>query len=133
MKGSVKSRQSLLDGFQVEVTDDGTLYCFASGEGANFTVESSINVCDGKKHHVAWIMDTAACISYLVIDGIFDNGGNVFECGWRFIPRQLSGIQAVKDASFGKNISDVHLIPRAILTAEAIGDWRAGKNGSHSQ
>ena len=112
-------------GFKVEVNDDGTLYCFAAGEAASFTVESSINVCDGKKHHIAWISDTCACISYLVIDGIFDNGGTVFECGWRFIPRQLSVIRAVPDVSFGEGVSDVRLIPNAILTADAIGDYRA--------
>lgn len=114
-------------GFRVDVTEDGTLCCFAAGEAANVTVESSINVCDGQKHHVAWIMDTCACISYLVIDGIFDNGGDAAECGWRFIPRQLSTISAVKNVSFGETLSDVRLIPHAILTAEAIGDWRAGK------
>ena len=112
-------------GFKVEITADGTLCCFVAGEAANFTVESSINVCDGKKHHIAWIMDTAACISYLVIDGIFDNGGNVSECGWRFIPHQLSFICAVENVSFGENISDVRLIQNSILTTEAIGDWRA--------
>ena len=114
-------------GFKVEVTEEGTLSCFAAGEAANFTVESSINVCDGKKHHVAWIMDTAACISYLVIDGVFDNGGEISECGWRFIPRQLSVIRAVP-ASFGESVSDVRLISGAILTADAIGDWRASLN-----
>ena len=112
-------------GFKVEVAEDGTLTCFAAGEAANFTVESSINVCDGKKHHIAWISDTSACISYLVIDGVFDNGGDVFECGWRFIPRQLSVIRAVSEVSFGEGVSDVRLIPNAILTADAIGDWRA--------
>jgi len=112
-------------GFKVEVTEEGTLSCFAAGESANFTVESSINVCDGKKHHIAWIMDSAACVSYLVIDGIFDNGGNAFECGWKFIPYQLSFINAVKEVSFGNNVSDVRLIPNAILTADAIGDFRA--------
>jgi hypothetical protein len=114
-------------GFKVEVAEDGTLFCYAAGEAANFTVESSINVCDGKKHHIAWIMDTAACISYLVIDGIFDNGGEVSECGWRFIPRQLDFIRAVKDVSFGENISDVRLIQNSILTYDAIGDFRAGQ------
>ena len=112
-------------GFKIEVAEDGTLTCFAAGEAANFTVESSINVCDGKKHHIAWISDTSACISYLVIDGVFDNGGDVFECGWRFIPRQLSVIRAVPEVSFGEGVSDVRLIPNAILTADAIGDWRA--------
>ena len=112
-------------GFKVEVAEDGTLSCYAAGEAANFTVESSINVCDGKKHHVAWITDTSACISYLVIDGVFDNGGNVSECGWKFVPRQLSVIRAVPVVSLGENISDVRLISNAILTADAIGDYRA--------
>ena len=112
-------------GFTVEVTEDGTLSCFAAGEAANFTIESSINVCDGKKHHIAWIMDTAAYVSYLVIDGIVDNGGEAFECGWKFIPYQLSFINAVKGVSFGENVSDVRLISKSILTADAIGDWRA--------
>ena len=112
-------------GFKVEVTEDGTLCCFAAGEAANFTVESSINVCDSKKHHIVWIMDTSACVSYLVIDGIFDNGGDVSECGWRFIPSQLSFIRAVKNVGFGENISDVRLISNTILTTDAIGDWRA--------
>ncbi len=112
-------------GFKAEVAEDGTLCCFASGENTNFTVESSINICDGKKHHVAWIMDTAACISYLVIDGIFDNGGEVFECGWRFIPRQLSFIRPVKSVEFGENVTNVKLIQSSILTYDAIGDWRA--------
>jgi len=112
-------------GFQVNVTGDGTLCCYAAGEAGNVTVESSLNVCDGKKHHVVWIMDACACISYLVIDGIFDNGGAVSECGWRFIPPQLSVIRAVETVRFGKNIIDVRLISNAILTTDAIGDWRA--------
>lgn len=112
-------------GFKVNVNEDGTLSCFAAGESANFTVESSINVCDGKKHHIAWIMDGAACVSYLVIDGIFDNGGDVFECGWRFIPYQLSFINAVPSVSFGEKVSDARLISHSILTTDAIGDWRA--------
>ncbi len=112
-------------GFKVNVNSDGTLYCFASGEAANFTLESSINVCDGKKHHIAWITDTAACISYLVIDGIFDNGGNVSECGWCHVPRQLSFISPVNSVSFSDSLYDARLIPSSILTADAIGDWRA--------
>lgn len=120
---SAYSRQR--GGFKVEVAEDGTLRCFGAGENANFTVQGSINVCDGKKHHVAWITDTAACVSYLVIDGIFDNGGNLSECGWVHVPRQLSFINAVKDVSFGENVSDVRLIENTILTADAIGDWRA--------
>ena len=114
-------------GFKVEVNEDGTLYCFASGEAANFTVESSINVADGKKHHIAWITDAAACISYLVVDGIFDNGGEVSECGWCHVPRQLSFISAVPAVSFGEGVSDARLISNSILTADAIGDYRAGK------
>jgi hypothetical protein len=112
-------------GFKVEVNEDGTLHCFAAGEAASVTVESSINVCDGKKHHIAWIMDTAACVSYLVIDGIFDNGGEVSECGWQFVPHQLSAIRGTKDVSFGEGVSDVRLIQSSILTYDAIGDWRA--------
>ena len=112
-------------GFKVEVNDDGTLHCFAAGEAANFTVEGSINLCDGKKHHVAWITDTAACISYLVIDGIFDNGGSLTECGFCHVPRQLSFISAVPNVSFGDGVSDARLIPNTILTYDAIGDYRA--------
>lgn len=112
-------------GFKVTVNDDGTLLCYASGEAANFTVEGSINVCDGKKHHVAWITDACACVSYLVIDGIFDNGGDKLECGWRFVPYQLSFISAVKEISFSESIDNVRLIPNAVLTSDAIGDWRA--------
>ncbi len=114
-------------GFKVDVTKEGTLLCYAAGEAANFTIESSVNVCDGKKHHIAWIMDTSACVSYLVIDGIFDNGGEVSECGWQFIPRQLDFIREIKEVSFGENVTDVRLISNSILTADAIGDWRASK------
>lgn len=112
-------------GFKVEVAEDGTLRCFCAGENANFTVQGSINVCDGKKHHVAWITDAAACVSYLVIDGIFDNGGNVSECGWCHIPRQLSFINAVNNVSFSETVTEVRLITNSILTTDAIGDYRA--------
>ena len=112
-------------GFKVNVNEDGTLCCFASGEGANFTVESSVNVCDGKKHHIAWIMDASACITYLVIDGVFDNGGKIFECGWKFIPSKLSYISEVKEVCFNDKITDVRLISNSILTTDAIGDYRA--------
>lgn len=131
-EGTFKERDTVFNafnkkrgGFKVNVNDDGTLTCFASGESANFTVESSINVCDGKKHHVAWITDAAACVSYLVIDGIFDNGGDAFECGWRFMPYQLSFINAVPSVSFSDTITDVRLISNAILTTDAVGDFRA--------
>ena len=70
-------------------------------------------------------MDTSACVSYLVIDGIFDNGGDVRECGWSFIPYQLSFINAVGAVCFGESITDARLIPNAILTYDAIGDYRA--------
>ncbi len=133
IEGEFKAGETLLSafdrrrgGFRVVANGDGTLTCFAAGEAANFTVEGSINVCDGKKHHIVWITDAEACISYLVVDGIFDNGGDAFECGWKFVPRQLSFIRGVRNISFGESVSNVRLIPNSILTYDAIGDYRAG-------
>ena len=113
------------NGLSVDLDTEGRIICYMGSTIANFTLKSSIKIADGKKHHFVWINDGAAKVSYLVIDGIFDNGGKEKICGWCHIPSQIPKIDAVKAVSVSENTQRLELIDRFVYTADAIADYRA--------
>lgn len=138
-EGTFKKGDVILDaydrnngGFSVKICDDGTLVCCAGETTANFTLEGSINICDGKQHHIAWVIDAPAQISFLVVDGHFDNGGSKAAIGWCRIPSSLDKIYARPTVTIGSSIVRATLIPRAIMTTEAVADYRASKSFNHN-
>ena len=133
-EGSFRENDELLsatdangNGFSVKIDADGKISCYAGSSIANFTLTSSVNVADGKKHHFVWINDASARVSYLVIDGIFDNGGEEKICGWRHIPSQINKIEAVKEVTVGDHVERLELLSRSLYTADAIADYRASR------
>lgn len=122
---SAENRQT--GGYTVTVTKEGRVRAEASSRTCRFAIESTIPVADGKPHHIAWVLDTAAHVSFLVIDGRFDNGTEVADCGWVFIPLQMIEVGKVTEVTFGKGVTRAELIERALLTTEAVGDRRASE------
>ena len=120
---SARNRQT--GGVTVTVAEDGTLRLLGASRNCSFLIESTIPVADGGHHHVAWVLDSSAHVSFLVIDGRFDNGTDKADCGWCFIPLQMNELGGEKAVTVGEGIARASLIERAILTTEAIGDYRA--------
>ena len=114
-------------GFFAQVGEDGTIVVRAGGSASNFTLEGSINVCDGKKHHIAWVIDAQAQISFLVIDGNFDNGGEKAFVGYTRFSSSLSKIYPRSSVALGENVTRATFVPRAIMTTEAVADYRASE------
>ena len=113
------------NGLSVKLDGEGRILCYMGSTIANFTLQGSIKIADGKKHHFAWINDGASRVSYLVVDGIFDNGGKERICGWCYIPSQIDKIDAVKTATVSDSVERLELISRFVYTADAIADYRA--------
>lgn len=80
----------------------------------------------GALHHVSVIIDGGPKIVSFVIDGKFCDGGDTRQFGWgRFNPnfRSANGGQTVR---IGAGVEAVNIYGRALRTAEAIENYRAG-------
>ena len=80
----------------------------------------------GTAHHVSVIVDGGPKIINFVIDGKFCDGGDTRQFGWgRFNPnlRSANGGQTLR---VGAGVTAVKIYGRALRTAEAIVNYRAG-------
>jgi len=80
-------------------------------------------------HHISIIIDGGPKIISFIIDGKFCDGGHHRQFGWgRFSPN-LHDINGQKELIIGKNmdgyIKTIKIYDRAIMTTEAIGNFRA--------
>lgn len=100
-------------------------YTIPTTEGGYADQPSVVALSDGKKHHITWVIDAQAQISFLVIDGCFDNGGEKAFVGYSRFSSSLSKIYARQAVALGKNVTRTLLVPRAIMTTEAVADYRA--------
>jgi hypothetical protein len=112
------------NGIRIQLDDNGKLLCYAGNTMTNFTLSGTLPIADGKKHHIAWVNDCSARVSFLMIDGIFDNGGTEKISGWQFIPSMIDKIDAVKSVSVSDSVTRLTLLGRSILATDAVADWR---------
>lgn len=108
-------------GFRVSVTADGRLRCYAEGRKSNFVVESSVPVAGSARHRAAWVTDGAARVSYLVIDGWFDNGGSRFAAGWKYVPLQTDEIVCGAKRPISHRLSYLAVCSRPLTSAKIAG------------
>jgi hypothetical protein len=129
--------QKLIDapGLRLETSNRFSLRLTISDGARTAIVESDAGTHPGtlgvnRWHHVVCTVDGGPKIVSFVVDGKFNDGGAVRDAGWtRFDPALgRPAIGSVSLASgFNGQLGPVFLFPRALLTSEAVGNWRAGR------
>lgn len=86
---------------------------------------------EGRLHHVTFIVDGAAKVLSVVVDGTLCDGGTTRPYGWCHIPDELNlvngSLQAQLGSGFSGTIETVHVFNRYLRTSEAISLHRACK------
>lgn len=148
---SLDAGQVLLDnrtddgqGFCLRTTDRGTV-ALALNDGRT----ESVWDCDldlftiGKRHHLAVIVDGGPKLIIFVVDGAVNDGGDHRQFGWGRYNPNLRGVNGSVVGSLGKDagettnrlriapsmlgeILSLRLYDRALMTSEAIANYRAG-------
>jgi len=134
---TLRSGQILLD----NRTSCGRGFCVTTDENENVR----ITLCDGMSesswssdpgtlkadhlHHISIILDGGPKLISFVIDDRFCDGGNHRQFGWgRFSPN-LYDINGSEELTIGRDVDgavqSIRLYDRAIMTAEAVGNFRA--------
>ena len=113
--------------FSLKLTlHDGTRTVTAESDAGTHPGTLGVN----RWHHVSCIVDGGPKIISFVVDGIFNDGGAVRDAGWtRFDPAftaPTAGPPALAPG-FNGQLAPARLYPRALLTSEAVGNFRAGR------
>jgi hypothetical protein len=136
---SLNPGQVLLDnrtqngkGFCLQTTKRGTIEIVLNDGRTENRWDCDPGVLEaGKLHHIVVTVDGGPCIITFIVDGKLNDGGEFRQFGWgRFSPH-LRGINGSDYLRITPNLADaVHqlrIYNRALLTSEAIGNYRAGK------
>ncbi len=84
----------------------------------------------GQRQHMAIIVDGGPKIISFVVDGAFSDGGEERQFGWgRFSPN-LRAPNGARRMKVNPAIDILRLYGRAIMTSEAVGNFRAGRSGN---
>ncbi len=128
------SNQVLLDtlsssgqGLQIALQTGGRLSLYMNdGEtGCTWTSQAAI-FTEGQRHHVVLVVDGGPHLISAIVDGQFLDGGEERQFGWgRFSP-QLKHTNGRETASVNTaTVLALRVYRRALLTSEAIANWRA--------
>ena len=138
------SRDAVGNGFALQSTDRGTLLLTVRGAlGAphreNFVLAEAGWDCDpgllqpGTWHHVAAILDGGARIALFVVDGQLCDGGKARPFGWARLPRELRVVPTTGTLRLAPTLHGelgcVRIYQRRLYVSEAVGNWRAGRDG----
>jgi hypothetical protein len=114
-------------GFSLRTAANGALeIALNDGRTENRWLSDPGMIEGGTPHHVSVIIDGGPKIISFVIDGKFCDGGDTRQFGWgRFNPnlRSANGGQTLR---VGAGVTAVKIYGRALRTAEAIANYRAG-------
>ncbi len=118
-------------GFSLRLAEQGTLEIVLN-DGRT----ESRWACDpgilraGAGHHVVVIVDGGPKIITFVVDGRLHDGGEARQFGWgRFNP-QLRDVNGAPSLRIGKPVAALRIYERALLTSEAIANYRAPSTSS---
>ena len=109
------------------IMSDGSRKALAESDAGTHPGTLGVN----RWHHVACIVDSGPKIVSFVIDGIFNDGGAVRDAGWTRIDpafTQVGGGTVALAKGFNGQLGPVRFYPRALLTSEAVGNFRAGRS-----
>lgn len=79
----------------------------------------------GKRHHVVFVCDFSAAVVTVIADGVFCDGGMGRQYGWGRLPLEMGDVKGTFQAFLAPAVQGIRLYNRALLTAEAIGNYRA--------
>ncbi len=130
---SLDAGQTILDsrdatgaGLLVQTSDGGTLAIPMNDGRQQATWDTDPGAVQaGQLHHVVITVDGGPKIITFVVDGVLCDGGDDRQFGWgRFSPtlRTPSGADTLR---IDPSVRSLHLYNRALLTSEAVGNFRA--------
>jgi Concanavalin A-like lectin/glucanases superfamily/BNR repeat-like domain len=81
--------------------------------------------------HAAVIVDGGPKIVSFVVDGVFNDGGDVRQFGWARFPKYLGDVNGAPRAEVAKglygNLGALRVYMRYLRTSEAVGNFRGGR------
>jgi Concanavalin A-like lectin/glucanases superfamily len=81
--------------------------------------------------HAAVIVDGGPKIVSFVVDGVFNDGGDVRQFGWARFPKYLGDVNGAPRAEVAKglygNLGALRVYTRYLRTSEAVGNFHAGR------
>jgi hypothetical protein len=137
---SDKSGQVLIDnrlangqGIALQTTKKGTVEIVLNDGRTESRWDCDPGLIEKKKlHHLAVIVDGGPKIITFIVDGMLCDGGDYRQFGWgRFNPdyRGVEGMEILRiGPSLKGKIKSLRMYDRALLTTEAIGNYRYGLN-----
>ena len=135
---SLKSGQVLLDnrspngeGVALQTTDKGTVAIVLNDGRTENRWDCDPGLIEKRNlHHLIVIVDGGPKIITFVVDGILCDGGEYRQFGWgRFSPnyRGITGMDNLRiGPSLNGRVKSLRMYDRALLTSEAIGNFRKG-------
>lgn len=139
------SAQPLLDtwdaegvGMAVSRTPEGGIQLTASDGTIRESYASDAGVLsEPGLHHVAIIVDGGPRIVTFVVDGMLGDGGAEAPQGWHRIDPALIDCNGSTSIHFadtaGVSVESLRVYSRYLRTSEAVGNWRAGVQGSEPE
>ena len=125
--------------FEIIFSGNGTLFDNRDDTGKGISIESEngfiyITMCDGRTmnswnsspfaindnglNHLGVVIDGGPKIIYLVLNGVFCDGGDEKPFGWCRFASQMLDINGRKDISLSENIKLLRIHDRALMTCE---------------
>jgi len=115
-------------GFVVKTGAKGTLR-IELNDGTNKAAwDSDAGVIkQGKRQHVAIIVDNAPRIISFIVDGVFCDGAGKREFGWVKYKAPLRTVTGTGKLKLGKGLKQLRVYNRYLRTSEAVANYRAVK------
>jgi hypothetical protein len=123
-------------GLQISVSDRFTLKLTLNDGRQEWSWDSDAGTQPGTLRvndwqHAAVIVDGGPKIVSFVIDGVFNDGGDVRQFGWGRFPKDLGDVNGFHAAEVAKglygNLGALRVYTRYLRTSEAVGNFRAGR------
>lgn len=117
-------------GFSLELGEGGRLIArFGDGRTANEWSSDAGVVKTGASQHVVWTLDGGPKVTYFVVDGKLNDGGDERQFGWgRWSPnlRSLNGSRELRVAQGdGSAVETLRIYGRALRVSEAVSSFQA--------
>ncbi len=123
-------------GMQISISDRFTLKLTMNDGRQEWSWDSDPGTQSGTLRvtdwqHAAVIVDGGPKIVSFVIDGVFNDGGDVRQYGWARFPKDFGDVNGSPRAEVAKglygNLGALRVYTRYLRTSEAVGNFRAGR------
>jgi hypothetical protein len=120
------SRDETGSGILVSTTDHGTVAITLNDGRQQAAWDTDPGVIQaGKLHHVVITVDGGPKIITFVVDGVLCDGGDDRQFGWGRYSPTLHAPSGAETLRIAPSVQSLRLYNRALLTSEAVGNFRA--------